>query len=231
MLTVEHISCSFDGLSVLEDISFQVKDDEIVALIGPSGCGKSTLLHVIAGLKQADGGEIRGNERATAFIFQDDRLLPWYSVWKNISLVRDGENQKDREEIAGLIQAVGLQGFEDYKPGQLSGGMKKRCGIARAFYYNSDLLLMDEPFQGLDYPLRQEMLTMLLGVWKDRRQGILFVTHELDEALTVAGRILVLSKRPANIVREIELPPYDVRRMDHPELLKARQEILSLIMA
>lgn len=226
-MRAEHIRCCFDGLPVLEDVSFQVADDEIAALIGPSGCGKSTILNVIAGLKAADGGSLSGNQGATAFVFQDDRLLPWRSVWKNISLARD---QEDREAIARLIRDVGLEGFEHYLPGQLSGGMKKRCGIARAFYSRSDLLLMDEPFQGLDYPLRQEMLKMLLAVWREHRQGILFVTHEIEEAFTVAGRVLVLSRRPSKIIREIILPPYEERRADHPELLQARQEILSLIM-
>lgn len=227
MMRAEHIRCGFDKLPVLEDVSFQVADDEIVALIGPSGCGKSTILNVIAGLKKADEGTLSGNGGATAFVFQDDRLLPWRSVWKNISLVRDKE---DKDAIARLIRDVGLEGFEHYLPGQLSGGMKKRCGIARAFYRNSDLLLMDEPFQGLDYPLRQEMLQMLLSVWREHKQGVLFVTHEIEEAFTVAGRVLVLSRRPSRIIREIVLPPYEKRRADHPELLRARQEILSLIM-
>lgn len=228
MLNIKHIRCGFGELTVLQDISFQVRDDEIVALIGPSGCGKSTILNVIAGLQKAEDGQVSGNERATAFVFQDDRLLPWHSVWNNISLVRDTE---DKGAIAALIRDVGLEGFEQYRPGQLSGGMKKRCGVARAFYYDSNLLLMDEPFQGLDYPLRQEMLRMLLRVWGSRRQGVLFVTHEIDEALTVAGRILVLSGRPSRVIREIQLPPYGTRERDSGDLQHIRQEILSLIMA
>lgn len=227
MLNVSHVSCNFGSLPVLRDVDFKISDDEIVALIGPSGCGKSTLLNVIAGLKKTEEGSVSGNERPTAFVFQDDRLLPWYSLWDNIRLVRETE---DPEAIGALIRDVGLTGFEHYRPGQLSGGMKKRCGIARAFYYNSDLLLMDEPFQGLDYPLRQEMLNMLLKVWNSRKQSVLFVTHEIDEALTAASRILVLSGRPSSVVREFVLPPYQERKQSMNEMIGIREEILSLIM-
>lgn len=226
MLLVKDISLNFGELAVLKNINFQVADDEIVAIIGPSGCGKSSLLNIIAGLQKQDQGFVAGADHAIAFIFQDDRLLPWRTVWQNISLVNDEE---DVEAIKTLISDVGLAGFEDYKPEQLSGGMKKRCGIARAFYYQSELLLMDEPFQGLDFCLRQEMLKMLLRVWNHHKQGVLFVTHEIDEALTVANRILVLSGRPSGIVKEFTLRTASVERSiaDHQEI---RQEILSIVM-
>lgn len=228
MVNIDKISLKFGTLPVLEQLSFEIKKEEIVALIGPSGCGKSTLLNVIAGLIPSDSGEVRKAGDAVSFIFQDDRLLPWCSIWKNISLV---ENKEDRQKIQKLIDDVGLTGFEHYRPAQLSGGMKKRCGIARAFYHQSTLLLMDEPFQGLDYCLRQEMLKLLLSVWESRKQSILFVTHEIEEALSVADRILVLSGRPAEIVQEITLPPRAERTDTHPELIRARREIMAVITA
>lgn len=226
MLIVKDISQNFGELSVLKNISFQVEDNEILAVLGPSGCGKSTLLNIIAGLQKPKTGFVEGADDAISFVFQDDRLLPWRTVWQNISLVNEQEN---KEEIKNLINYVGLKDFEQYKPSQLSGGMKKRCGIARAFYYKSELLLMDEPFQGLDYSLRQEMLNMLLRVWNAHKQAVLFITHEIDEALIVANRILVLSGRPSNITKQFILPPYEDRNPQSKELNNIRQEIISII--
>ena len=226
MLIVENISHNFGVLPVLENISFEVADNEIVAVIGPSGCGKSTLLNIIAGLEKTHSGTISGVENGKAFVFQDDRLLPWRTVWQNISIVNDMENTV---EIENLISDVGLEGFGDYKPEQRSGGMKKRCSIARAFYYKSEILLMDEPFQGLDYFSRQEMLKILLRVWNQHKQTVLFITHEIDEALMVANRIIILSSRPANIIKEIQLPSYEERNSRGCSMNKIRKEILSII--
>lgn len=227
MLIVKEVEKSFDDLLVLNNINFEVKDGEIVALIGPSGCGKSTLLNVISGLVQPDKGLVAGADNSFACVFQDDRLLPWCNVWENISLVNDKE---DSYRIQELVEAVGLSGFERYYPSQLSGGMKKRCGIARAFYHSSEMLLMDEPFQGLDYCLRREMLDMLLKVWKLHKQSVLFITHEIEEALTVASKILVLSNRPSEIVKEFVLPNEVGRNPMSLELYEIREEIISIIM-
>lgn len=226
MLEIRGISKRMGELPVLEDVSLKVNDGEIVALMGPSGCGKSTLFNLISRLEASDSGSMEGIGDSVACVFQDDRLLPWRTVWENIRLVREPE---DPAGIQELIDAVGLKGFEAYYPGQLSGGMQKRCGIARAFYYKGELLLMDEPFQGLDYCLRHEMLSMLLRVWRLHRQSVLFVTHEIDEALAVAGRIIILSKRPGRVLKEIVLPGYGERNLGSSELTEIRQEIISVI--
>ena len=226
MLKIEHLCKSFGSLPVLDDLSLEVRDREILALIGPSGCGKSTLLHMISGLRQPDSGRLEGTGGRLSYMFQNARLLPWYSVWDNIRLVRE---QEDRDELKALIHAVGLNGFENYRPSQLSGGMAKRCALARAFYYGSDLLLMDEPFQGLDYGLRMEMLSMLLSIWGSQRQSVLFVTHEIDEALTVATRIAVLSPRPTRVREIITLPGSEGRDASAPELMEIRQHIIGAI--
>lgn len=226
MLIVDKISHRFGDLPVLDNVSFQVADDEILAVIGPSGCGKSTLLNIISGIETPDMGNISGIKDSIAFVFQDDRLLPWKTVWENISLVNDKE---DKPAIEGLIYDVGLEGFEKYKPDQLSGGMKKRCSLARAFYYKSEILLMDEPFQGLDYFLRQEMLKMLMRLWTSHKKPVLFITHEIDEALTIANRIIILSDRPTTIIKEIQLPSYEQRNARGCGLNKMRKEILSII--
>jgi NitT/TauT family transport system ATP-binding protein len=224
VLVVKEVTKSFDDLPVLNNIGFQIADNEIVALIGPSGCGKSTLLNIISGLEPLDIGKIEYSGDAISYVFQDDRLLQWRSVWDNIRIVNNTINEN---EISELICDVGLKGFEKYKPNQLSGGMKKRCGIARAFYYKSKLLIMDEPFQGLDYCLRQEMLKMLLRVWNRRKQSVLFITHEIDEALTVAGRIVVMSKRPGTIVQEFNLKGIEDRSLSSLEINNIRQQIVS----
>lgn len=225
MLSLKNITQEFNNLTVLSDISFNVSENEIVAIMGPSGCGKSTLLKIISGIIKPTYGSIIGLNDEIAFVFQDDRLLPWKTTWENISLVKD---EKDFEKIASLVEDVGLKGFEKYKPEQLSGGMKKRCGIARAFYYESKLLLMDEPFSGLDYYMRQDMIRMLLSVWEKRKQSILFVTHEIDEALQVADKIIILSQRPAKILSELTLPPVSERNLQSEKINSIRKEILSL---
>lgn len=234
MVSIQNISHLFGELQVLDQINFQIQEDEIVGVIGPSGCGKSTLMNIVAGLLTPSQGQIQmplTKQGATlsskkAFIFQDDRLLPWLSVWDNIRIVREENNPK---AIQKLIDEVGLSGFEHYKPDQLSGGMKKRCGIARAFYYQGKLLLMDEPFQGLDYILKQDMLTMLMRLWRENRQGVLFISHDIDELLSVACRIFVLSSRPGTIQREYVLPLYQDRKINKEDLHDIRQEILSCI--
>lgn len=225
MLTIDRVCKSFGSLSVLKDVSLTVGDGEIVALIGPSGCGKTTLLDIISGLSQPDSGTVIGGENIS-YMFQSARLLPWRTVYENIRLVREGVSP---EEIHELIKAVGLEGFANYYPDQLSGGMAKRCALARAFHYQGTHLLMDEPFQGLDYGIRMEMIAMLLSVWKKHRQGILFVTHEIDEALTVASKIVLLRARPMTIRDVISLPGKEGRDPSSPELTAVRQEIIHAI--
>ena len=225
MLTIDRVCKSFGSLSVLKDVSLTVGDGEIVALIGPSGCGKTTLLDIISGLSQPDSGTAIGGENIS-YMFQSARLLPWRTVYENIRLVREGVSP---EEIHELIKAVGLEGFANYYPDQLSGGMAKRCALARAFHYQGTHLLMDEPFQGLDYGIRMEMIAMLLSVWKKHRQGILFVTHEIDEALTVASKIVLLRARPMTIRDVISLPGKEGRDPSSPELTAIRQEIIHAI--
>ncbi len=226
MLNISHLTKNFDDLPVLRDLNLSVASDEIISLIGPSGCGKSTLLNIISGLEAPDSGTVTVNSDRLSYMFQNARLLPWRSVYDNIRLVRE---DAPPEDIRRLIRSVGLEGFENYYPGQLSGGMVKRCALARAFHFGGDILLMDEPFQGLDYGLRMEMLEMLLSIWHQRRQGVLFVTHEIDEALTVATRIAVLSARPTTVEEVITLPGTDGRDASDPELLEIRRHIIRAI--
>ena len=226
MLKISNLNKSFGDLPVLSDLNLEIKPQEIVALIGPSGCGKTTLLNIISGLDTPDSGTVECADRHISYMFQSARLLPWRTVYENLRLVRE---DAEKDEIIALIEAVGLKGFENYYPGQLSGGMAKRCALARAFHYGGRLLLMDEPFQGLDYGLRMEMLSMLLAIWHSERRSVLFVTHEIDEALTVASRIAVLSSRPTTIKEVIELPGKEGRDASAPELAEIRRHIIRQI--
>lgn len=226
MLCVTGLEKSYGTLSTLNGIDFTVGDGEIVSLIGPSGCGKSTLLNIISGLGRPDNGTVRRKSNAIGYIFQDDRLLPWRTVYDNIRLVRDEE---DAAEIKHLLEIVELSDFAGYYPAQLSGGMCKRCGIARAFYCKSGLLLLDEPFQALDIRLKAEMHALLLKVWREKRQSMLFVTHDIDEALAVSNRILVLSARPSVILKTFHVSKKDEKGFNGQNLQNIRREIADLL--
>ena len=209
MLRLSGLCKRFEDLPVLSNLSLTLSRGEIVALIGPSGCGKTTLLNIISGLTAPDAGTVEGADGRLSYMFQSARLLPWRTVEENT--------------------AVGLEGFERYYPGQLSGGMARRCALARAFHFGGEIFLMDEPFQGLDYGIRMEMLSMLLSIWQRERPGVLFVTHEIDEALTVATRIAVLAPRPTAICQWFDLPGPEGRDASAPELARLRQEIIRRI--
>ncbi len=227
MLEVKQLCKLFNGLPVLEGLNLTVGEREITALVGPSGCGKSTLLNLIAGITGDYEGEIINGFGRTGYVFQEDRVLPWMTVYDNIRIVRD---DTDHKRIMQLIEQMHLDGFEDYYPDQLSGGMRQRCGIARAFYYGSELLLMDEPFKSLDYCLRIEMLSYLKALWEQEQNTVLFVTHDIEEALQIADRILVFSRRPSSVIREIKLPQQSgLRDLSDERLMAERAELIRLI--
>jgi NitT/TauT family transport system ATP-binding protein len=225
-------------LLALEDVSLRVPRGEFLTLIGPSGCGKTTLLKCIDGLLPISGGEIRvngkpidGPGRDRAVVFQDFRLLPWRTVVGNIvfPLESIGGSKAQREATAReYIELVGLKGFEESYPHQLSGGMQQRVGIARALAMNPEILLMDEPFGALDAQTREVMQVELRRIWKLTGKTVVFVTHGVDEALVLSQRVAVLSGRPGKLVDEIPVPfgdatPDEVRAdVRFPEL---RQQI------
>lgn len=180
---------------VLDDFSLTIPADGITVLLGRSGCGKTTLLRLIGKLDTPDAGEIVFPAQAkTAFVFQEARLMPWLTVWKNITF---GLKKKeiDEQEIKHLITLTGLDGFSYALPQQLSGGMRQRCALARALALHPRFLLMDEPFAALDYFTREKMQQALLDIHKQTSCGILFVTHNIDEALTLGDRIVVLQNK------------------------------------
>jgi len=227
ILEFQDIEKQFGGIDVLQNLSFEVSQEEIVCIVGPSGCGKSTMLNIISGLLQPSFGKVINKSQNTSYVFQEDRLLPWKDVCENIQIVNDSS---PRKFVMELIEKVGLKGFEGFYPAELSGGMRQRCSIARAFNYEANLLLMDEPFKSLDYNLRIGMIRYLLTLWESTRKTIIFVTHEIDEALLLGDRILLLSNRPTKVEREFRLEKTKSERsLTDEELIKTRSDIIRLM--
>jgi NitT/TauT family transport system ATP-binding protein len=208
-LVLRAVSRKFNDFLALNDVNFEVADGEFVCLLGPSGCGKTTLLRLAAGLDAPTGGEllldgkkIDGVNRECGFVFQEYILFPWRTVKGNIEFGPEvkGIPAEERERIARhYIDLVGLKGFEDHYPHELSGGMKQRVGIARAYANSPKLLLMDEPFGALDAQTRNLMQSELLRIWEKEHISALFVTHSVDEAVYLADRVVVLSARPGTV--------------------------------
>lgn len=228
----------------IEGLEFTVAPGEFLAIVGPSGAGKTTLLNIVAGLDRRYDGEVvpavgldGAPNRRVGYVFQTPRLMPWLTALDNVRLVLPDEGGS-LEPARAILDEVGLQGFEDAYPGQLSGGMQRRVALARAFGVNPVLLLMDEPFASLDEPLAWRLRGRLYELWRRHRPTVLFVTHDLNEALSLADRVLFLSPRPGRIVWEqpVELPrprgrdDSGVQRLRadllarHPELLAGRTD-------
>jgi len=224
---MKNINKSFSGKSVLKDFSLEVEKNEIICIIGPSGCGKSTILNLISKLVAPDFGTVENYSKKMGYVFQEDRLLPWRTVFQNVKLVND--NLKN-SEILGLIEEVGLKGFENYYPKELSGGMKQRASIARAFAYNADMLLMDEPLKSLDYNLRLKIIENIVGLWKKRETTIIYVTHEIDEALLLGDKIVVLAEKPTRIeeILAIEDVPGE-RDINGKNIKDLREKIIKIV--
>ena len=217
-LEIQGISKSFGALEVLHDISCEIADHEFVAVVGPSGCGKTTLIRTIAGIEKPDQGAILINGRAMkgpgadrGFVFQQDSLFPWRTIWQNTVFGLEVNGKLDEAAKANsraLLRLVGLTGFEDYYPTQISGGMRQRVNLARALAINPEVLIMDEPFSALDAQTREVMQLELLRIWEQGRKTVLFITHQIDEAVFLADRIIILGRRPGRIkeVIDIDLP-------------------------
>jgi NitT/TauT family transport system ATP-binding protein len=208
-LSLQRLTKRFGELEVLRDIDVAVEPGEFIALVGPSGCGKTTLLRIVAGLEPAsagdvllDGRAIRGPGSERGFVFQSDNLLPWRTVLANAIIgpeIAGRAGAAEQSRTRALLRLVGLEGFEHYYPRQLSGGMRQRVNLARALAIDPDILLMDEPFSALDAQTREIMQTELMRIWEEGRKTVLFVTHQIDEAVFLSDRVLVLGRRPGRI--------------------------------
>lgn len=201
--------------TALQETSFTIEEGQFVCLVGPSGCGKTSLLKAIAGLHQVTSGDICVNGSVItkpgldrAVVFQYDSLLPWRNVFKNALLgwnIRGGDQKTYEAKTRAYLKLVGLEKFESYYPHQLSGGMRQRVNLARALAVEPDILLMDEPFAALDAQTREIMQAELLRIWGATRKTVLFVTHQVDEAVYLADRVLVMGTRPGRVIDDIKI--------------------------
>jgi len=232
-LSAQRVSMQFsrDGktTNVLRDVNLEVAPGEFLCLLGPSGCGKSTLLSIIAGFLspsagavKIDGEAVTGPDPRRIFVFQERGVFPWLTVAGNIAFGLSKLSRTDREQrIAHYVKLVGLEGFEKAYPAELSGGMKQRVEVARALAVNPDMLFLDEPFGALDSITRLTMRRELLRIWEAERNTVIFVTHDIDEAVQLADRVAVMSDRPATIqqVVNIDIPhPRDISSARYLEL-------------
>ena len=241
-IEINNINKSFDSkkkenLSVLEDINLTVEDGEFVCLLGPSGCGKTTLLRLIAGLDQPTSGEIIANGDVVkkpsgdrAVIFQQYSLFPWLTVLENVCFGLEMTNPGNKEENLAAAEryltSVGLLEFKDSYPHELSGGMKQRVAIIRSLLNHSPILLMDEPFSALDMQNRHKLQEQLIGVWKRFDNTIVFVTHDVDEAVYLADKIVLLDKNPGKVREIVEVDLERPRKRDSKEFLEIQESIV-----
>lgn len=241
-LEVEHISHAFDidgsVLPVLDDVNFSVKPGEFIALLGPSGCGKSTLLRLVAGLEpprsgvlREDGDPIQGPFPSRVVVFQDPTLFPWRTVWNNVALGLEAQGilRSQRQRVDAALELVGLSQFRNAYPHQLSGGMAQRVALARALVNDPRILILDEPLGKLDSLTRITMQAEIVALWQRKGFTTLLVTHDVEEALFLANRVIVFSDRPARIKADIAVNrPYPRHRGD-PRLAELRRNILGLL--
>jgi NitT/TauT family transport system ATP-binding protein len=242
-LTKKYVSGRAKGLIALQDISFEVHEKELLTIVGPSGCGKTTLLKLIAGLLPFDEGtllingkKVKGPTPRTGMVFQTPVLLAWRRVLENVMLpveiMKLGDNEDCHERALGLLKLVGLEGFEKSYPWELSGGMQQRVSICRALMGNPEILLMDEPFGALDAMTREKMNEWLLKIWTEETKTIVFVTHNIAEAVFLGARVICMTPRPGRVamIKEIDVEgPRTLELLATPEFGKYTEEIRNML--
>ena len=226
----------------IEEFSVEIEPQQFVTIVGPSGCGKSTFLKIANGLLRPTSGsvtihgeDVQSGRRSRGTVFQDASLLPWYTVLRNAAygLECQGVRRQEAEERARpVLELVGLTGFEDAHPHELSGGMRQRVNVARALTIDPEILLMDEPFASLDAQTREFMQSELLGIWSKSSKTVLFVTHQIDEAVYLSDRVLVMSARPGRLIADItvDIPrPRDLRIKREPKFVELVSQVWDLL--
>lgn len=228
----KHFGSGSSRVDVLRDVNLEIQPAEFIALLGPSGCGKSTLLRLLAGLDSPSSGvvsigakEVKGIDSRCGVIFQEPRLLPWLSLKQNVAL--GAALNSEEIDINQLLAKVGLQGFENNLPREVSGGMAQRASLARGLAVNPDVLLLDEPFAALDALTRLKMQDLLLEITQDSKTTVVFVTHDIDEALHLADRIVVLGNRGNGIDQVFRVDVEKPRDRSNPKLAPLRNELYS----
>jgi NitT/TauT family transport system ATP-binding protein len=237
-LSFRNVRKRFTNLDVIAEFSNDIDTGELVALVGPSGCGKSTLLHIAAGLEKPSSGTVSADARPISgphpermLMFQENALYPWLTLGQNVAMALELQKVDKHEALAKArewLEKVKLKGFEDYYPHQVSGGMRQRTALARAFISQPKALLLDEPFGALDALTRMTLQDALRDLIREARPTVLLVTHDVDEALFLADRILVFSPRPATVLREFSLSNHQ-KTHDLSEFAVMRRQILALL--
>jgi NitT/TauT family transport system ATP-binding protein len=239
VLTARHVVKDFPPptknqptVRALDGLDFEMRGQTFVSMVGPSGCGKSTFLNIVSGIETPTSGSVEitaddGTPARLGYVFQDPRLLPWRTVMDNLMYVHPDKSSANKDTVASFVDLVGLKGFEQMYPAHLSGGMQQRVGIARAFSVEPDLLLMDEPFSHLDAITARSLRTELQNIWEKTRKTVLFVTHDVLEAVLLSNRVLMMSSN-GEIYRDIEIDlPYPRKQTDH-EVVTLQADILEL---
>ena len=239
LIALQDVSKGYGNLDVLEPLTLETSPGTFTALVGPSGCGKSTLLRLIAGLEPPSSGHITVKSQSLSktsakriLVFQEDALFPWLTLEQNVAfgLEMNGQSKRAALETARTwLQRVHLDGFEHYYPHQVSGGMRQRAALARSLILQPEVLLLDEPFGALDALTRLKLQDELLRLWNDRRSTVLLVTHDVEEAVYLADRVIVLSARPARLEADIPIKLPRPRARDDARLFRLKQQILSTI--
>jgi NitT/TauT family transport system ATP-binding protein len=235
LITFEHVDKTLGQTRILRDFSMRAEKNEITCIIGPSGCGKTTILQLLAGLEHVDAGRIAGMEdMRPSYVFQEPRLLLWKTVAQNISFVLQDAVSPDQQQelVKKYLTMMGLYEYRDSYPKSLSGGMKQRLALCRAFAYPHELLLMDEPFKSLDTPLRLGLVRQVARMWQEKPSTIIFVTHDIMDALLLGHRVLVLSARPAVLLDDVKIDvPLLQRNVLHEPLPASHDRMLALLEA
>ncbi|HHT98356.1 MAG TPA: ABC transporter ATP-binding protein [Clostridiales bacterium] len=239
---INNVSKSFGQLNTLDDVSLELKENQFVTILGPSGSGKSTLFNIISGLLIPDKGEVliesevyTGRTGRVSYMHQKDLLLPWKNILENVCLPLNLKGYSIKEakiKALNYFKLFGLEGFEKNYPNQLSGGMRQRASLLRTYLFSNDIMLLDEPFGGLDAITKRTMQQWLLEVFEDLKASILFITHDIDEAIFLSDKVYVLSERPASVKAEFEVNIARPRSLDTftcKEFNEMKKDILDLL--
>ncbi len=232
------LSMAYNGMPVLEDIKFSVHENEFLVIVGPTGCGKTTMANLLTGLLKPTAGQVTMNGEKInpkvqniSFVFQEPSCLPWRTLFNDITIgleIKGASKESIAKRGKDVIKLVGLEGFDNYFPWQISGGMKQRVAIARAYATDPDFLLMDEPFGHLDAQTRYLMQIEIMRVWEKEKKTVVFITNNIEEAVYLATRIIVFSRLPARIVGEYEIQLPRPRDLTSQEFLRKRAEITKM---
>ena len=239
MLSVANLSKRFGDLSIFENFNLELPAGGFTVLIGPSGCGKSTLFDVLTGVATRDGGKVSWCGEAveylkdtSAYMQQKDLLLPWFSLMDNALLpakIAGQDIPAAGKKARSLFRQLGLEGFESYRPGRVSGGMRQRCALVRTLMFERQLVLLDEPLSALDAITRRSLQALLLMLQVEFEKSILMITHDIEEALRLADEVLVLSGRPMRVLDQFSLQGPKLRRLDDPHLIRIKEYVLNLL--